>query len=136
MGNDDDENFLVRIYGQHNEKQKLLNRFKEQYRQYEMGTEERDDMRRGLISFQTFLLHVRYLYLKEAKKAPIIGDESHLLELFGELVALSPEVRGEIINLMKKYESSGISVGLSRCSRGPFGAQMLRIRSGDSEGVE
>ena len=108
MGNDDDENFLVRIYGQHNEKQKLLNRFKEQYRQYEMGTEERDDMRRGLISFQTFLLHIRYLYLKEAKKAPIddeepIGDESHLLELFGELVALSPEVRGKIVNLMEKY---------------------------------
>ena len=105
---DSDEIFLAKIYGQFNEKQKLLNRFKEQYRQYEMGTEERDDMRQGLISFQTFLLHVRYLYLKEAKKAPIddeepIGDESHLLEFFGELVDLPSEARCKIVKLMEKY---------------------------------
>ena len=99
LDNDDDENFLLKIYGQPNEKQKLMNRFKEQYRQYEMGTEERDDMRQGLISFQTFLLHVRCLYLKKA----LIGDESRLLELFGELVKLPPVKRGEFVELMAKY---------------------------------
>ena len=78
---------------------------KEQSRQYELGMEERDDMRHGLVSFQTFLLHVRRLYLKEAATGDEepIGDESHLLELFGELVKLPPEKRGEFVELMEKY---------------------------------
>ena len=92
----DSERLLSRVYKSCDDKNQLL--------QYNLGTEERDDLRRGLISFPTFLLHVRVLFLEKCKGEEIqIGDESRLLDLFQELTALPPEKREVFIDKMKNY---------------------------------
>ena len=62
-------------------------------------------MRKGLISFPMFLLHVRALFLGKhlgRVNAPI-GDEVRLLDLFRELTALPPEARKAFICMMEDY---------------------------------
>ena len=93
----DNYSLLARVYKRCGDKNQL--------QQYEHGTEERDDLRRGLISFPTFLLHVRFWFLTKCmeEKEVQIGDESRLLDLFQELTALPPKRREEFIDKMKEY---------------------------------
>lgn len=93
----DENGLLARVYEHCRDKNQL--------RQYEIGAEEKDDLRKGLVSFPTFLLHVRVLFMKkhmERADEPI-GDESRLLDLFRELTALPPEQRRAFIGMMWEY---------------------------------
>ena len=90
---EDGDRLLSRVYERCGDKSQL--------RQYEFGDEMRDDLRRGLISFPTFLLHVLALYMKEPDGS--IGDESRLLDLFRELTGRSAEERRKFIHLMVDY---------------------------------
>ena len=87
------DDLLSRVYGRRNDKTQL--------HQYEIGVEEKDELRKGLIAFPTFLLHVRALFLKMADEP--IGDESRLLDLFQELTALPREQRKAFIVMMENY---------------------------------
>ncbi|MBQ7252315.1 MAG: DUF262 domain-containing protein [Kiritimatiellae bacterium] len=88
---------LVRVYEHCQDKNQL--------RHYEIGTEGKDDLRKGLVSFPTFLLHVRVLFMKKhmGRADEPIGDESRLLDLFRELTALPPEQRRAFIDMMWEY---------------------------------
>lgn len=85
--------FLTRVYERCQDKNQL--------HQYENGAEEKDDLRKGLVSFPTFLLHVRVLFMERADEP--IGDESRLLDLFKDLTALPPEQRKAFIGKMEDY---------------------------------
>lgn len=90
------DSLLARVYKRCEDKNQL--------RQYELGAEERDDFRKGLISFQVFLLHVRKLYLQIEKESDCqIGNESQLLDLFRSLAELQPNEREKFVRLMKDY---------------------------------
>lgn len=83
----------------------IYERCEKQFSQYDLGSEERDDLRKGVISFSMFLLHVRYLFLqkmgRENKEG--IGEESHLLDLFREFENVEPHERRNFIELMDAY---------------------------------
>lgn len=74
---------------------------KTQLHQYEIGVEAKDELRKGLLTFPTFLLHVRALFLKKTDEP--IGDESRLLDLFRDLTTLPPEQRKVFIGMMEDY---------------------------------
>lgn len=74
---------------------------KNQLHQYELDVEAQDDLRRGLISFPMFLLHVLYLYRGE--KDMKIGQEDCLLDSFLGVEEWSIEQKKHFIDLMKCY---------------------------------
>ena len=77
---------------------------KEQKKQYELDSEDRDDLRNGLISFPMFLLHVMYLYRKKnGRKDLRIGDEKCLLESFLEVEEWAIPQKKQFIDLMREY---------------------------------
>ena len=77
---------------------------KKQLSQYESDSENSEDLRRGVISFPMFLLHVLYLCQKaDGQKDTKVVEEDYLLKSFSDVENWSKAQKMKFIDRMKEY---------------------------------